>query len=382
MSTEATRAGNPVDDTQFTRPLIRALQRHVEVLAASIGDMPAAAGHTEAGEHRHQVAATWVYLSAVVAWAEDHGLVDVWLHKGLRGMPGRFTSQPGPVVCLAQAFAGLCVHPATQWLLHPRYSRLRDGSPSDDAVQKLADWWAHEAPSLAYDVDTGPGSITGWLVGDLLQALSEDRRKAHALAQTPWWVADGILDRTLLPAAGERPGELLALCDPTAGTGHFLIRAQDYLWQWYTTGELPARQMRMDGAAGGPALEPAEALRRIAAGVDGVELDPLTAAVARLRTTVHLGHLAHRSGLLRGPLRLDRIPHALVPRVAVGDSLLIGKVTRAEYNRLHPQLDDLPGAAFPLDDFAWPAGTADQAAPHPALSTDGYEQPDLFAGVG
>lgn len=352
MSTEATRVGNPVDDTQFTRPLIRALHRHVDALAESIGDMPTR--HAEAGEQRRQVAATWVYLSTLVAWAEDHGLVDVWLRKGLRGMPGRFATEPRPVVCLAQTFAGLCVHPATQWLLHPRYSRLRDGTPSDDAVQTLADWWTGDAPSLAYDVDCGPGSITGWLVGDLLQVLSDDRRQGHALVQTPWWVADGILDQTLVPAAGERPGELLTLCDPTAGTGHFLIRAQDYLWEWYTTGGMPRRQMAGAGVAGGPVLEPAEALRRIAAGVDGMELDPLTAAVARLRTTVHLGHLAHRSGLLGGPVRLDRIPRALVPRVAIGDSLLIGKISRDEYDQLHPQLADLPGAAFPLGDFAWP----------------------------
>jgi hypothetical protein len=303
----------------------------------------------------------------VVAWAEDHGLVDVWLRKGLHGMPGRFTTHPSPVVKLAQAFAGLCVHPATQWLLHPRYSQLRDGTPSDAAVQQLADWWESEAPPLAYEVDKGPPSLAGWLVGDLLQVLSDDRRKGHALVQTPWWVADFILDRTLLPAAAERVGEPLTVCDPTAGTGHFLIRAQDYLWQWHTTGELLPRQARGGTrASAGPQLAPAQALRRIAAGVDGVELDPLTAAAARLRMTVHLGHLAHTAGLIPGPLRLDRIPCNLVPRVAVGDSLLIGKVSKAEYDRLHPQLADLPGAAFPLADFTW-------------LEP---EQPDLLTGVG
>jgi hypothetical protein len=380
VATAATRAGNPVDDTRFTKPLIRALHCHVDVLADSMRVEAAAGTRAEARDRRRQVAATWVYLSTVVAWAEDHGLVDVWLRKGLHGMPGRFTDQPTPVVRLAQAFGGLCVHPATQWLLHPRYSNLRDGTPSDAAVQALADWWAGDAPPLAYDVDKGPGSITGWLVGDLLQALSDGRRSGNALVQTPWWVCDFILDRTLVPAANEFTGEPLTLCDPTAGTGHFLIRAADYLWQWYTTGEMPPRQVRGGkSATGGPVLPPAEALRRIAGGVDGVELDPLTAAVARLRTTVYLGHLAHQAGLIRGPLRLDRIPRHLVPRVAVGDSLLIGKIGKAEYDRLHPQLADLPGAAFPLPDFAWPA----ESVPEPAAdSVAKFDQPDLFAGVG
>lgn len=53
-------------------------------------------------------------------------------------------------------------------------------------------------------------------------------------------------------------------------------------------------------------------------------------------------------------MRLDGIPHAITPRVAVGDSLLIGRISRSEYEQAHPVLAALPGAAFPLDDFTWP----------------------------
>jgi hypothetical protein len=85
-----------------------------------------------------------------------------------------------------------------------------------------------------------------------------------------------------------------------------------------------------------------------------VELDPLTAAVARLRITVYIAHLMAQAGVIAAPLRLTGIPPAVTPRVAVGDALLLGEVSRTEYTRLHPHLADLPGAAFPRHDVSWP----------------------------
>lgn len=200
-----------------------------------------------------------------------------------------------------------------------------------------------------------PRSISGWVIGDLLQILSPERRARHALVQTPHYVADFILDRTLHPAANTfRDEPVLRLIDPTAGTGNYLIRAVDYLWQWYTTGRVEPRSVKQPPTTGGQAHRPQEAIRRILAGVDGIDIDPLTAAVARLRMTVYLGHLMADAGLLPRPLRLAAIPAWVTPRIAVGDSLLIGKISRAEYGRLHPHLVDLPGAAFPLADFTWP----------------------------
>jgi hypothetical protein len=201
--------------------------------------------------------------------------------------------------------------------------------------------------------------------------LSPDRRARHALVQTPHFVAELILDRTLIPAADDfRDERLLRTIDPACGTGHFLILAADYLWQWWTTGTLTAHAVTSQPPlTGGAVLPPAEAVRRILASVDGVEIDPLTAAVARLRMTVYLGHLMARSGLIAGPLRLHTIPGWVTPRIAVGDSLLLGEVSRAEYARLHPDLAVLPGAAFPLPDFTWPTDTPaprPDAPPRPA----------------
>lgn len=371
---------NPVDDAQrFVRPLVKALHQHVDQLAASIP------GHNTTDDHarRQRIAAAWVYLSTIVAWAEDHGLVDVHLRAGLKDVPGRFMPGPArPVVALAQAMGGLTVHPATQWLMHPAYNRdLHAGTPSDAAVQDLADWWAADAPSLAYEVQAGPPSISGWIVGDLLQHITDERRKGHALAQTPWWVCDFLLDRTLIPACQEfRADRLVRTIDPTAGTGHMLIEAMDYLWEWYTTGRVVPRQA-VNGAtaAGGVVSDSGDALTRLIASVDGVELDPLTAAVARLRCTVYAGHLAHRGGLCDRQPRLDEMPRTLIPRVGVADSLLLGRVDRDTYRAVQPELADLPGASFTGGDWDFVAEMAERPVPVRPLVVG--QQLDLFAGV-
>jgi hypothetical protein len=168
-------------------------------------------------------------------------------------------------------------------------------------------------------------------------------------------VCDFILGLTLRPAVDEfRAEPVIRLVDPAAGTGHFLVRAVDLLWDWYTTGTIPAGSQGGAEVTGGVPVRPAEAARRILAGVHGVELDPLTAAVARLRLTVAV------AAKLNGgrPVPLTRIPHTIRPRVVVGDSLMLGKVSRAEYAALRPvhyriHEDEVPlfgGARWPDDD--------------------------------
>jgi hypothetical protein len=351
---QAARSPNPADDREFRRTL----QRHVEHLAATVRYADPSAhrpsGHAEP-QHREQIAAAWVYLSSIAVWAEDHDLVMPLLRDHPRGV---IRNQASSLLWLGRAFEQLTVHPATQWLMHPGYNpMLWAGTPSPGAASDLIDWWATRAPSLAYPSTGGhPASITGWPIGDLLQLLSPQRRKGHALVQTPHFVADLILDQTLVPAADTFRDEPLRLIDPAAGTGHFLIRAVDYLWQWYTTGRVSTRQIRgRPPVTGGTIHPPQAAIRRILAGVDGVDIDPLSAAVARLRTTIYIGHLMAQSRLIPQPLRLAGIPASVTPRIAVGDALLLGTgITRAEYGRLHPHLVDLPGAVFPLADFDWP----------------------------
>jgi hypothetical protein len=294
---------NPADLPVFRRALLKMVDRLTATVIYSDTNDARPAGFDEIA-YRQAIAAAWVSLSCVAVWAEDHQLVEPLLRTA---PPGVSRSAASGAVWLGRAFAQLTVHPATQWLMHPAYNRmLWAGSPSPSACTALIDWWATEAPSLAYPAALDyPGSIAGWPIGDLLQLLSPRRRKRHALVQTPHFVADLILDRTLVPAADYfRDEHPLRLIDPACGTGHFLIRAVDYLWQWYTTGVLTARAVSGRPAiTGGTIHPPADAVRLILAGVDGVDIDPLTAAVGRFRLTVYIAHLMASCGLLPTPLR-------------------------------------------------------------------------------
>ncbi|GAA0853301.1 hypothetical protein ACFQVD_26765 [Streptosporangium amethystogenes subsp. fukuiense] len=366
---------NRVDDSTFARPLVKALRDHVDAVAASMagnGPMHGQHGRLEAVR---PAAVAWVYYSVLVAWAEDHQLVNPFLRNVTPKLRSAVLDRPGGALgWLSAAINSLAAHPATRCLLDPRYSQLREHTPSDEACRDLIEWWSGDAPSLAYQVSAGPTSISGWLPGDLLQALSTERVKTFAFAQTPWWIADGILDLTLVPAAGEfRDEPLLRTIDPTCGTGHMLIRTIDYLWEWYTTGALACRQMKMPGVSGGPVLEPVEAIRRIISGVDGCEIDPLTAAVARLRVVVAVGDLMHRSELLP-TLRLDTIP-PFRPRIVVGDSLLAGVATEQVYGQVHPALADIQNLGVPAEE---PAPASVSPRPHTVVTA---AQLDLFGEV-
>ena len=377
MATRGTAKGgpgspNPADQPPFRRDLLRLVDQLAGTVTYRNNDDPRPPGHGEL-EHRQAIAAAWVYLSCIAVWAEDHGLVMPLLRANPRGI---IRNRASSLLWLGRAFQQLTVHPATQWLMHPGYNpTLWAGNPSPGAASDLIDWWATQAPSLVYPATDGhPASISGWPLGDLLQLLSPQRRKGHALVQTPHFVVDFILDLTLVRAADTVRDEPLRLIDPAGGTGNFLIRAVDYLWQFYTTGRITTRQIRSRPPVTGGTVYPAQqAIRRILDGVDGVDIDPLTAAVARLRMTVYIGHLMAQAGLVPQPLRLASIPAAVTPRIAVGDALLLGTgITRSEYGRLHPHLVDLPGAAFPRADFDWPTepDPTDVAAPTPGTHAD------------
>src|SRR5690606_39711264 len=113
-----------------------------------------------------------------------------------------------------------------------------------DGARELIEFWRtrDEHGVLVHDF-TDPlddDGVTGWdtrFLGDLYQDLSEDIRKNYALLQTPEFVEEFILDRTLEPAIREfgldgQGGRVyqansqgFRLIDPTCGSGHFLIGA-------------------------------------------------------------------------------------------------------------------------------------------------------------
>lgn len=329
---------NPVDDTKFTRPLIKSLQQQIDLLAETVP-----------GSDAYRIAASWVYTTLLVAWAEDHGLIQTRLRAEARGRRKEHLDTGGSMLgWLARSAELLAIHPSTACLLDPRYNPMSRQVPSEDAARALVGWWSDEAPDLAYSVGKGPASITGWLAGDMLQMVTSERRLANALCQTPWWVADFLLDRTLVPAVEEFPDQLLRVIDPACGTGHLLVWALIGLYQWYRSDR-----------PGHPAQDPHRAMKRALAGLHGVELDPLTAAVARLRLTITAGALLAGDGALPTPLRLHDIPSELRPRVAVGNSLLAG-------------LDDPHPPGTILDDTADYPGILTRGTYHAVVANPPY----------
>ena len=69
----------------------------------------------------------------------------------------------------------------------------------------------------------------GRLMGDLYQDLDPVVKKRFALAQTPDFILDFILDETLTPAITEFGVENVRVLDPSCGSGHFLLAAMKRL---------------------------------------------------------------------------------------------------------------------------------------------------------
>jgi hypothetical protein len=142
---------------------------------------------------------------------------------------------------------------------------------------------------------------TEW-IGDLYQHISTDARLGRALVQTPRFVRDFILERTLGPAIGTFGLAGVHLIDPACGTGHFLVDAfVDLFMEWRNAEpKAPARKLA----------------DRALAQVAGVDLDPICVALARVRLAGAWGDLAgDAEPRSAGRLHID---------VACADSLLHG----------------------------------------------------------
>jgi hypothetical protein len=166
----------------------------------------------------------------------------------------------------------------------------------------LLEFWraTHEDGTLLNDL-YDPSLSTRFL-GDLYQDLSQHAKETYALLQTPVFVEEFILDRTLEPALNERPLKDFKLIDPTCGSGHFLLGAFDRLldrWNHYA-----------------PGLETQARVQAALNAIYGVDLNPFAVAIAHFRLTVAA---LKASGLTS----LEKAP-AFNSHLAVGDSLIHG----------------------------------------------------------
>lgn len=210
----------------------------------------------------------------------------------------------------------------------------------DDAVDSAGTDGTDGAPVLVHDF-TDPlneDGTEGWdtrFLGDLYQDLSEAARKTYALLQTPEFVEEFILDRTMDPVVREMGGRVgeLKMIDPTCGSGHFVLGA--------------FRRLVRLSAARHPDGDLHERVREALNSVHGVDINPFAVAIARFRLLL-AAMAAANIRTLEAAGRYDWPVH-----LAVGDSLIQDRQQEFELISVDSgkRLVDFAYATEDLDDY-------------------------------
>ncbi len=175
---------------------------------------------------------------------------------------------------------------------------------SGDAAMGLRQFWQQQDPNTgALLHDFTDASWNTRFLGDLYQNLSEATRKRYALLQTPEFVEEFILDRTLSPAIREFGYREARMIDPTCGSGHFLLGGFQRMVDEWSRAE-PTRNRR-------------DVAQKALDAVAGVDLNPFAVAISRFRLLLAALQASDVQRLSEAP---DFIIH-----VAIGDSLLHGQ---------------------------------------------------------
>lgn len=258
-----------------------------------------------------QAAVAWVLTTVFIRFCEDNGLVKpVWIagppprrQEALDGQRAYFREHPLHTdrEWIEQGIAYLASLPATRDLVDER-SALHLVSPSGDAAAALLAFWreTNEQGSLVHDL--ADPSLSTRFLGDVYQDISESARSTYALLQTPVFVEEFILDRTLEPALSERPLDGFRMIDPTCGSGHFLLGAFARLLDRWNRES--------------PGLETQARVQQALNAVHGVDVNPFAVAIARFRLTLAAMQAC-------GLTTFESAP-AFDYHLAVGDSLWFG----------------------------------------------------------
>jgi hypothetical protein len=319
----------------------------LEFEAAKQNNRTAVAYEVWRGEFITQAAAAWVLATVFVRFIEDNGLLDgrnekrAWISGAKDEGEGRnqrlqivqdthlqyFRANPSHTdrEYLQWVFRTVC-NPtgdrpirALEGLFDERHNPLWRLGVSGDGATLLLNFWQQVNPETGQVVHdfTDPQSDTRFL-GDLYQDLSEAARKKYALLQTPIFVEEFILDRTLTPAIAEFGLDEVRLIDPTCGSGHFLLGAFERLFQRHQKEK--------------PAVEPRKLAQTALEQVYGVDLNPFATAIARFRLLI----AALKASEIK---RLQDAPDFRF-NLATGDSLLHGKRFDGKFRGVQVDLYD------------------------------------------
>lgn len=171
-----------------------------------------------------RAAVLWLLKSVYVRVLEDRGLLN----------PGRLIDLEAQ-----QLFERLAPHLGETAFLRWIYRDLAsaDGGlpelfspqpaevalPSDERSRALITFWRDRDADTEAQWSFANEHFDGELMGDLYQELDPVVKDRFALCQTPDFVREFILDRTLTPAIETFGADQVRLLDPACGSGHFLI---------------------------------------------------------------------------------------------------------------------------------------------------------------
>lgn len=208
---------------------------------------------------------------------------------------------------LLDTFAAVEALPGGREVFDRRHAALWQLPISGDAARDLVEAFRDldtETGQIQFDfTDTDSGTR---FLGDLYQDLSESIRKQYALLQTPDFIEEFILDRTLTPAIDEFGLANTTLIDPACGSGHFLLGAFARLLAGWRERE--------------PGVDVRVHVEAIFAAIAGVDLNPYAVAIARFRLLIAALNACDVQRLADAP--------AWHQALVVGDSLLHGGTVR------------------------------------------------------
>lgn len=265
-------------------------------------------------EELTQVAVAWILAGVFVRFLEDNELIDVPFLAGANTARHQraqdehslfFRQHPtaGEREYFEHVFNTVGKLPGMRDFFDRRHNPLWRVGPTADAAKALLEFWRKTDPDTGRIVhDFADPEWNTRFLGDLYQDLSEVARKRYALLQTPVFVEQFILDRTLTPAIQTFGYKVVRMIDPTCGSGHFLLGGFHRLFRLWQENE--------------PGENPMVLARRALEQVFGVDLNPNVVAIARFRLLVAALRLC-------GVTKIANAPDFQL-NLAAGDSLLHG----------------------------------------------------------
>ena len=277
-------------------------------------------------DYAMHIGAAWILSGVFIRFLEDNELIDPPLFAGTENRLQRARDE------YEQYFRSHPTETDREYLLagFSKLAKLSGGAEifgQHNPVYEVPTWLSGDAAGellkFFQQIDPATGTLVhdftdaNWdtrFLGDLYQDLSERARKKYALLQTPQFVEQFILERTLEPAVEEFGLEGFRMIDPACGSGHFLLGAfQRLMERWY----------RQD-----PNQKYAVLAQRSLDSVHGVDINPFAVAIARFRLLLAAMKEAGITGLRNAP---DFKIH-----LACGDSLLHGEGTQLQLAGVEP----------------------------------------------